>query len=271
MSLIPAEYLRSIVSIGVMNNESSINWIGTGFFVFRCIGSDRLLPFMVTNKHVLQGHEMVYIRLKKENSDELEIVKVELEKNGEKRYSEHPDKNVDVAVVRLSGDYFEQQKFEFMGFDIDNGALTSTEFLYEGFEEGSSVFMLGYPMGLVDIDSNMPICRGGYIARADKKEVQRTKNFLLDIQNFPGNSGSPIITKPEFISVGETRALNRCVLIGIIHSYIPYQESLINIQSNQIVEVRSENSGLAKANPVEFIREVLEVEEKRWLSRINNN
>lgn len=80
ISLIPAEYLRSIVSIGVMNNESSINWIGTGFFVFRCIGSDQLLPFMVTNKHVLQGHETVYIRLKKENSDELETVKVELEK-----------------------------------------------------------------------------------------------------------------------------------------------------------------------------------------------
>ena len=118
-------------------------------------------------------------------------------------------------------------------------------------------------MGLVNIKSTTPICRMGCIARIDKAEITETKNILLDIQNFPGNSGSPIITRPELSAIGGTKAFNKSTLIGIIHSYIPYQETLVNSQTEKIVEIRSENSGIAMANPVEFIREVVEMEYAR--------
>lgn len=109
----------------------------------------------------------------------------------------------------------------------------------------------------------MPICRGGCIARADKQEILRTKNILLDIQIFPGNSGSPIITKAEVVSIGDTRPFGKVSLIGIIHSHIPYRETLVNSQTGETVEIRNENSGIAKANPVDYIREVVDMELRR--------
>ena len=145
--------------------------------------------------------------------------------------------------------------------------MSSSEFISEGGGEGTYVYMLGYPMGLVDVESNHPICRCGCVARAYSKEIKRTHNLLLDIQNFPGNSGSPIISRPEIASIRDSKSLGKAMLIGIIHSYIPYQETLINSQTGKTVEIRSENSGIANAHPVEMIREVVELE----MSRIKNS
>ena len=54
------------------------------------------------------------------------------------------------------------------------------------------------------------------------------------------------------------KSLVKTVLAGIIHSYIPYKESLINSQTHEIVEIKSENSGIANVHPVEFIREIID-------------
>ena len=118
-------------------------------------------------------------------------------------------------------------------------------------------------MGLVNINSKTPICRMGCVACIDEKEIDEEKRILLDIQNYPGNSGSPIISRPELGSVGKTTPIKNAVLIGIINSYIPYQEQLMNMQIKKVVEIRSENSGIAVANPVEFIKDVMEIEFKR--------
>lgn len=43
------------------------------------------------------------------------------------------------------------------------------------------------------------------------------------------------------------------------HAYISYQEQLVNMQPQNVVEKRSENSGIALMHPVEFIREVIDL------------
>lgn len=262
MAVIPKEFIDAVLSIGV-KNEKAINWIGTGFLIVKELRENTYQPMLISNKHVLLGKDSVVIRLRKKTTGELAVIDMPLQEDGKILFSIHPDSQVDIAAVLLNGSYLENNKLEVFAFNIDTNALTSDEFLNNGGGEGSNVYMLGFPMGLVDIDSNMPICRGGCVARADRQEIKRTKNMLLDIQNFPGNSGSPIITKPEVISLGDTMPLNKAALIGIIHSYIPYRESLINNQTGEVVEIRSENSGIAKANPVEFINEVIEMELKR--------
>lgn len=269
MSLIPDFYLKTVVAIGERRGSETF-WVGTGFFVMKEVGEGKYQPFMVTNKHVLKGKEKLVLRFKKKSSNKLITEDVPIVEKGRCLYSVHPDPNVDVAVVLLVGRYFEKNGLELIGFNVfnPNQALTSSEYIKEGGGEGCGIFMLGYPMGLVDVESNMPICRGGYIARMESNEIKRTKSMLLDIQNFPGNSGSPIITKPEVVSIEGTKALTRSVLIGVVHSYIPYQETLINSQTGKIVEIRSENSGIAKANPVEFIREVIELELQRMSNPI---
>jgi hypothetical protein len=57
------------VSLAVTgSNLHPINWIGTGFFVIKKIDENKYQPFMVTNRHVLEGHDSVVIRLKEKET-----------------------------------------------------------------------------------------------------------------------------------------------------------------------------------------------------------
>ena len=215
---------------------------------------------MVSNKHVFNGNKSIIIRMKEQGVDNWKEADADLyDKDNNPLFSSHSSPEIDIAVLPLSGEYITKNKLEFPAFDIDKNALTSSELRDNGVEEGSTIYMLGFPMGLVPRLSSHPICRLGCIARISEDQILEQKNILIDIQNFPGNSGSPIINRPEIVSIEGTKSLNKSVLVGIIHSYIPYTERLISTQTNEIVEIRRENSGLAYAHPVEFIREVIDI------------
>ena len=252
MALIPKHYIDSVVSIGIRREDKSIAWIGTGFFVHRRINENTVLPFLVSNKHVLEHNPNVVIRMKEMTKDQL--IEIDLKIEGLKC---HP--HADIAAVKLPGSYIEQNHLNFKSFDVDTDSYSSIELRDNGADEGSLVYMLGFPMGLVNVNSGLPICRMGCIARISEEQIQESGDVLLDIQNFPGNSGSPVVNRVEAIAIEGTKALGRCVLIGIIHAYIPYQEQLVNMQTQNVVEIRSENSGIALMHPVEFIREVIDL------------
>lgn len=255
MRLIPKDYMNAVVSIGVREN-GSIQWIATGFFITKLV-NNKPMPFLVTNRHVFRGRSSVVIRMIEKNSQAIRDIDVNVVANGIQHYYVHNNPNVDIAVAPLNSLFISNNNLQFFAFDIDSIGYSSIR-VQQDFDEGTSVFMLGYPMGWVDIDSNTPICRGGYIARISREEIAKTKSFLLDIQNFPGNSGSPIITRPELINDNGSLSLNKSVLIGIIHSYIPYEEQLINSQTKKIVEIKTENSGIALVHPTELIIETID-------------
>lgn len=256
MALIPKIYIDAVVSIGLRQTNDSIAWIGTGFFVHRRINDKEVLPFLVSNKHIFEGKSCVVIRMRETQENKLVLKDVSLSDCRVHTFA-------DIAAVMLSGTTITQQHLKFSSFDIDGNSFSSFELRDNGVDEGSLVYMLGYPMGLVNVNSELPICRMGCIARISEEQIAESHDALLDIQNFPGNSGSPIVSKPEFIGIQGTKILDRCVLIGIIHAYLPYRESLINSQTKEIVEVRSENSGLALMHPVEYIREVIDMYYKK--------
>ena len=73
---------------------------------------------------------------------------------------------------------------------------------------------------------------------------------------FPGNSGGPVITKPEDISYGGNP--NTCaLLIGMISLYLPYQEVAVSQQTGQPRIIFQENSGLAVVVPIDRIQETI--------------
>jgi len=257
MALIPEAFINSVVSIGVIEEEKTA-WIGTGFIVGKKSISGGHYLYLVTNWHIIE-------KAKKSNKDRIYIRLREKETKIIKKYSLNPnsfnvsvDKNIDIAICSLDAKILQEQIDKLGFFDIDSNAFTSDEFFENGGAEGSSIYMLGFPMGLVGDYSCLPICRMGCVARIDKEELNSTKNMLLDIQNFPGNSGSPIICKGDMFSVEKTKSINKVALIGIVYSYIPYEESLINTQTERVVEIKSENSGIALANPVEFIKQLID-------------
>lgn len=257
MALIPYQYLDAVTSIGVRNQDNSISWIGTGFFVGRCVDNpNQVVPFLVTNRHVFESFEQVVIRVKKKNG-ELQVMNVTLVENGERLYKTHPLPDIDIAVILLDPNTIKNNNLDFQCINIDLQAMSSKELRENGVDEGSLIYMLGFPMGLVNVNSNLPLCRLGCIARMSETQIQEAHNILVDVQNFPGNSGSPIVLRPDTATIIGTKSLNMSVLVGIINSYIPYQEKLVNSQTRQVVEIRSENSGIANAHPVEYIREVV--------------
>lgn len=258
MAIIPEFYINAVISIG-KRNATEISWMGTGFFILRKIDKKgNVCPMFVTNKHVLVNQSSIVLRLRKKNSGILDIIDVPICKGEKKQYYQHPNEKIDIAVIPLDGKFISYNDIDFAAFDIDEQAMASEQLRQEGVDEGTLIHMLGFPMGLVNINDNLPICRLGCIARISEAQIQESYNILADIQNFPGNSGSPIVTRPELVSIEGTKSLNKSVLVGIVHSYIPYSESLINSQTQQIVEIRSENSGIALVHPVEFIREVVD-------------
>lgn len=260
MAIIPSFYLNSVVSIGVRDDANKILWIGTGFFVGRCAGpKDKVYPLLVSNKHVYEGKDAIVLRMKKRDCEELLVLDAPLKNDdGSLRYIAHDSDDIDIAILPLSAQFIEKNGLDFPCFNIDENAMTSCELRANGVDEGTIIYMLGFPMGLVNVSSNLPICRMGCISRMSETQISEQHNILVDIQNFPGNSGSPIITRPELVSINGTPYLDRSVLVGIVHSYIPYQESLINSQTKQVVEIRSENSGIANVHPVEYIRDIID-------------
>lgn len=258
MAIIPQVFINAVVSIGVRNTDRSVRWIATGFFLIRMISEDQGRPFLVTNRHVFNGKQSIVIRMKEKDVDTLKECDAPLVSEGKSLFHQHPNPKIDIAVLPLNAEFITNNHLEFPAFDIDKHALTSTELRNSGVDEGSLVFMLGFPLGLVNNNSGLPICRLGCIARMSETQIEEEYNILADIQNFPGNSGSPIILRPELMSIQGSKSLDKSVLVGIIHSYIPYKESLINSQTGETVEIRSENSGIANVHPVEFIKEIID-------------
>ena len=265
MALIPELFMDAVLSIGVRDSCGGISWIGTGFFVAKDVDDKKSVVFLITNRHVIEGKKSVVIRLKEKNSGKLRKLDLPLvDDAGNRLYSVSNEKGADIAVRLMEAGFLDKQNLNLSYFNFDAHTLTSEEFMkQQGGAAGSLVYMLGFPMALVETDKNNPICRMGCVARMDQSEIAESGNFLLDIQNFPGNSGSPIVSRPEMMSLEGTESLNETVLIGIVHSYVPYEQQLWNPQTKRVEEIRSENSGIALANPVEYIMRTAETEVMR--------
>ena len=130
--------------------------------------------------------------------------------------------------------------------------------MYKRQIEGSIIYSLGFPSGLVGVDSKVPLCRMGCISKI--KEPCDVNGYLLDIQNFPGSSGSPVINRIEANHLKGTKAYNSTRLIGIMAKYIPYRDVLISRQTGKEMQIIQENSGIAVAYDVNLIKETVEIE-----------
>ena len=119
-------------------------------------------------------------------------------------------------------------------------------------------------MNLVDV-IKAPICRLGCISRVRDAFIchEQYPTFLIDAQTFPGNSGGPIVSRPEQMRIKGTPTNDKSNLIGILSSYIPYKDILVSQQTGEPRMIQTENSGLTVVHPVDRIKEVVELEWKR--------
>ncbi len=267
MAIIPSFFLNAVVALGIDGNDNQKCWIGTGFIVGRKEKDTPTLStyYIVTNKHVIKNQTYIYVRFNSLGGTLVKDYRVDLyDKDGEPIFSAHPHHKTDVIAFQIRPQTLINDKSIWGAFDLDDHSLTLEQMQSTGVVEGNLVYALGFPMGKVEI-IKAPICRLGCISRVMDAFIMQNEHptFLVDAQVFPGNSGGPIVSRPEQLSIEGTPSNNSANLIGILSEYIPYRETLYSRQTGNARMIQEENSGLTVVHPVDRIKEVVELEWER--------
>lgn len=250
--LIPDDYPDTIVSIEYCDKlNGQCKSLATGFLVGYKAGRKDVSGqnlyhyFLVTNRHVFEGLDKVDLKFN-HHSLGTKHYPIELIQNGKPIWKTHPDKNIDAAVLYLNISYLKGDQAKYKYF-LDDGRYIAykNNFTDLGISLGDSVFILGFPLGLIGQNEKFVIVKSGIIARLHELLVKTdkgySKGFLIDSSIFPGNSGSPVIVKPTIEALSGTKPVDSPYVIGIISAYIPY---------------KTENSGLTLVVPMDYVRDI---------------
>lgn len=267
MAIIPDIFMNAVIAIGIELQDGCKCWIGTGFIVGRKEKNNPNLStyYIITNKHVVANQQRILVRFNSLGEVITKDYSIDLyDANQWPTFSVHPNNDTDVVALQIVPQTLINDMSIWGSFDLSEHSLTLEQMETTGVREGSLVYALGFPMGLVD-SIKAPICRLGCISRiADAFLLKNgTPVFLVDAQTFPGNSGGPIISRPEHMSIFGTPTNSNSNLIGILSGYLSYEDKLISQQTGKIRMIQSENSGLTIVHPVDRIKEVVEIEWQR--------
>lgn len=264
MALIPPSYLDAIVAIGTASEENPVRLVATGFFY----GFPRDVDptgeakshniFLVTNRHVIEGKKELTVRVNRRANERAKLFLSLLKApDGSDTWINHPG-GADVAITHIDALKLAEQGIQFNFFRDPKHTVSRKKANELEISEGGGVYVLGFPLGLAGKERNYAIARHGVIARVQDWLRGDSNEFLIDATVFPGNSGGPVVTKPEIASIKGTKSLDECSLIGLVSSYIPYEDVAVSMQSGMTRAVFQENSGLAVVVPFDAIREAVE-------------
>ncbi len=269
MALIPPFFLDCVVAIGTQNKDGNKQWIGTGFLFGqfkrqRSAQEKDYKVYLVTNKHVLNNQASLMLRFNPQSEQPATDYPLLLQsKEGRNLWTGHPTDAVDVAVVPINAKRLQQEGMKFSFFQSDGNIFTKQKLKDLGTTEGDSIFILGFPMGLMATDRQYVLLRSGAISRIRDLYEGRSSDYVIDAFVFPGNSGGPVILKPEMISIDGTKANKSAALIGVVKSYIPYRDVALSKQTGRTRIIFEDNSGLSLVEPVDAILETIAVEERK--------
>ncbi len=90
-----------------------------------------------------------------------------------------------------------------------------------------------------------------------RAKTRKESSYLIDSYVSAGSSGGPVVLKPVHYSIWGTKAVNSAFLMGVVSSYIPYEEVTISRRARQPKTVLTENSGFAWVLPMDFVRDII--------------
>ena len=170
----------------------------------------------------------------------------------------------DVSVIAVNLNTLRDKKFEFSFFQSDNFVERIDQMRANGVSAGDGIFVLGFPMDMAGAQRNYVIVREGAIARVGEMLDRASDTFLIDLFVFPGNSGGPVVLRPDLFAVNGTKPQVNSLLIGIVVESVEYDDTANSQQTGRARITFEENSGLAVVLPVDYVEEtVLSVENKQ--------
>jgi hypothetical protein len=150
-----------------------------------------------------------------------------------------------------------QRDFSVSFFASDVAVADRDKLREIGVAAGDGTFVLGFPMGLVENAHSAVIVREGIIARIEDLLSYGAESFMIDSFVFPGNSGGPVLLKPENISIQGTQNHPDPYLIGVVDAYQPYREPAVSLQTQETRIIFEENSGLANILPIDYVNDAI--------------
>jgi len=188
-------YLTTRIQCMLHNGQSSV---GTAFFT-RLEHPRFPEPqyALITNKHVVcdavRGSIVLHEAHPTEPSNSTgNQLCLEVE-NFANQWIPHPDDSIDLCICplgRLNSSFRGLGKKALMGYVIREHIPTDSELRAMSVVE--EVLMIGYPTGLWDSYSNLPIIRKGMTAIHPAVDFRGEPVSVVDIAAFPGSSGSPV-------------------------------------------------------------------------------
>jgi hypothetical protein len=173
---------------------------------------------------------------------------------------QHPDSKIDVAIIPINYERIKDMQVSFFRSDLNAANIEKMKEL--GVSEGDFAYVLGFPMGIVGDYRSSIIARNATIARIRDVLSRANHEYLIDALIFPGNSGGPVVLKPEIVSITGTKSSNQAFLIGIVHAYMPYNDVAISQQTQRPKVIFEENSGLALVHTIDAIEETIKEQMK---------
>ncbi len=255
MALIPPGYLNAVVSLGTL--DESFQHVGTGFLYAHPLpkkqGRTPYRAYLVTNQHVA-AEAVTHVRFN-DSERGLSVMSIETVATGV--WTSHPE-GADVAVTPLLDSSPLSKGRDLLDGGMFIGDVTTTLTTLGGGAqpvEGDGVFLIGFPLGLVGDARNYPIVRYGVIARIQDWTRRDQSTFLIDAPAFPGNSGGPVVLRPEGIAIAGTKPITHCLLTGVISKQLRSREVAVSQRTGEARVVFVEDTGLAEVVPVEMVKE----------------
>jgi hypothetical protein len=199
---------------------------GTGFFYEHKLDGEKLIPLIVTNKHVVKGAVKGKFQLHEADTNAEpkpsgRFVNVDLD-NFEHQWFPHPDPQIDLCIMPFQPvkDLAAKNGKQIFHVQFDHSLVPTSE-LSEQLTAIEDIVMAGYPNGLWDSSNNLPIIRRGITASHPSFDFCGRHDFVIDAACFPGSSGSPVLlfnsgsygTRDGGLAIG-----SRVALLGVLYA-----------------------------------------------------
>lgn len=212
---------------------------GTGFILAEDQPDGGTALLLVTNKHVVEGAALVTMHFLAASPDGTPNLGNELQVSAQAdAFVGHPDPDIDITMIGIGGAL---EQLAVSGrppfFRSVATSMCATAEELNRFEPIEPVMFIGYPNGLYDSTSFLPIVRQGYAATALNVDYEGKPTFLIDASVFPGSSGSPVFLVPrpstpdKFGNITIGGPVRPPLLLGIIAAVHQRQVPILQTQA----------------------------------------
>ena len=192
----------AISTVPLIATASTSAFFGTGFYYLVPHPTDpsKCQIVIMTNKHVLDGKDNLIIMCPvsdngKPKTGDCETFTIPQPFNNAYK---HPSNDVDLCAIPIT-QLLEaaRQRGRTILYAPYTSNMLADDKCYDDLRQLDTAVMIGYPSALKDNINHQPIFRTGAFATNPSLDFQGRHEFVLDIPNYGGSSGSPVVLFDE--------------------------------------------------------------------------